>query len=544
MARVWNPATREYEEDGQPDVRPTSPPIVADFVPNPVARPLNGRPIDTAPDEVYPSDLAPVHSGGFTGSDAPFASTEASTALPDPAPEPAPGTSVGDALIANTDKLDANAQAYRASLGAAVPPAAPVAPSGPPPMVVTGTSNTTQTSQKVMTDEEKAAQAALGTTAMKEEELAGKRADKEKELAAKNLQITQQANKNIADAQADTDRQVAAQEKAISQLENIVTAKRAQLEARPLRSFFVGKRPAAEFVAAISGAVGAYVAVRSGSGRNFAKESIDKAIDRDFKEQAFLIEHDKELLNLAKQDVQAATLKKTAMLHELQIKKVGLLDVADRMRSEELAAHGVKTADIAKDEKILAIRKKRQEEEAELWKGLRKDVTKSSTVQRQPMPTGAGGLSENSIIGPDGKPLGMAPDKKVAQEASAGIAGYTNFTRAAKKYRNMIRDNGSEFSGAGAGKMNAIQTELLLAVRDSNTGLGSLDKGLQEVVEKLVPTASGWTGTFSNNARMVAQLDEAMRLADQKLQTRLASAGVGNPAIAADIRKRALMSSQ
>lgn len=453
------------------------------------------------------------------------------------------GTPEGDKLIAAADQLDANAKSYQASLPQSQAPAAPARPVGPPPMVVTGASSTTQTSEKQMRPEEALAQGRLETDAEEEASLAGQRADKEKELASKNLQITQQANKDIAAAQAETDRQVAAQEKAISQLENIVAAKRAQLEARPLQSFFVGKRPAAEFVAAISGAVGAYVAVRSGSGRNFAKESIDKAIDRDFKEQEFRIANDKELLALAKQDVQAAQLKKTAMLHELQIKKVGLLDVAERMRAEELASHGVKVADIAKDEKILAIRKKRHEESAELWKGLRRDVTRSSTVQRQPLlPAAAGGVNENSIMGPDGKTLGIAPDKKVAQEASAGIAGYTNFTRAAKQYLDMIDKHGSELAGKGRGDLEALQAELLFAVRDSNTGLGSLDKGLQDVVEKLIPDATGLSGTFTSKANMVAKLSRAMKLADGKLQTRLASAGVGNPAIAADIRKRAMMS--
>jgi hypothetical protein len=140
-------------------------------------------------------------------------------------------------------------------------------------------------------------------------------------------------------------------------------------------------------------------------------------------------------------------------------------------------------------------------------------------------------------MGPGGQPLGVAQTEKGAGETSAAIAGYTNFRVGAERLRDQIQRHGSEFTGKVAGEMDAQKTELLLAVRDSNTGLGALDKGLVTTVEGLVPDMTGWSGTFSNNARAIAKLNKAIQLADDKMRAKLDAQGLDGARLLPAIRR-------
>lgn len=528
MARVWNPNKLLYEDDGQPTTLPTSPPVVVDMVPSASVRPMTGAPVDTAPDPVTASDLV-------VGAPDPLALSPAQQAEsldPGPIVEDPAVTTAGDALIDNADQLAANSANYKKSLG--VPPAVTAAPgsSAPTGMVTTGQTSTTQTARKVMTPEEKAAQAKLDGMAGEEGSLSGQRSDEEKKLAGKNLEITKSANRDIAAAQAEADRQVAAQNQVIARLEDHVAKKRAALESRPLTSFFDPSRRTgfASFVAAISGAVGTYAAARSG-GKNFAQERIDKAIDREWKEQKDQIENDRGLLSLAKQDVAAAEAKKKGMFYDLQIKKVALLDAADRTRSEELAAHGLATADIAKDEKLLAIRKKREVEVADLWKGLRKEVQTSTTTQKTPAATLAAQAASNPLAIYDGSGRYLGDSKsgpETAKSAREALGGHAKFNSSANQLLALIEKNGgTAWSGEDAGKMSSLHGALIGAARTALfPGGGTLDEGFVKLLDKMVEDPSGFSAKPRLKAQMVAKLTQTQRAVDDATKAALGAAGL------------------
>lgn len=500
----YNPATgRMEDEEGRPALGAGS--SFLDQAP----------PSDVRPEDLQkPFDLGP--GGGPTMAEAMLASKglppPAAPAVSDPLPPADPAADPGKPLPG------------------APPPTGGAAPPLPKPsMAVTGTSTTrTESSQKtVMGEGEKEARAKLAETRQGAEGLVERKAEHEREARQGELTIAQQTNQEIAAAEAAAAEQRKKDEETVGRL----NARKDDLVKRygngEIKDLFARKGHAASFMAAVAEGFGAFGAALAGT-ENTASKVIARAIENDYQVQKENLAKDREMIAIAKEDAAAHRQVMQDRDLALRTKKVALYDKAIRMRQEEGARMGLSAVDLEKDAETLKLKEAWAKEEADLQAQFREVVTKggSTTTQRAPtVAAGAGAVSGKTVIGPGGQPIGEAQDEKTARDLSAGLAGYANFRRLALQYRDKIAKHGSELYGKTAGEMEADQGELLMAVRDTNSGLGSLDKGLVEVVSKIIPDATGVSGTLSSKAAMVAKIDRAVQIADQKVKSKLDAAG-------------------
>jgi hypothetical protein len=219
------------------------------------------------------------------------------------------------------------------------------------------------------------------------------------------------------------------------------------------------------------------------------------------------------------------------MYHDLQIKKVALLDAAERQRNEDLAAHGLATADINRDAKMLAIRKKRDVEVADLWKGLRKDVQTATTVQKTPAAMLAAQSASNPLAIYDGEGRYLGDSKsgpEAAKSARDALGGYTKFNSAANQLIALIEKNGgTAWSGEDAGKMSSLHGAIVGAARTALfPGGGTLDEGFVKLLDKMAEDPSGFSSKPRFKAQMIAKLTQTQRAVDDATKATLGSAGI------------------
>jgi hypothetical protein len=403
---------------------------------------------------------------------------------------------------------------------------------------------------KLLSPQEKAAQTELDAVAKaKADAVSGEGTDIARRNAQQTLEGITAANAEAERVEQESAARKAKLEEAATKLDALIEQRSKAYADTDLKGFWVTKSGPAKFAAALGAAVGGYLAGKTG-GRNMALDTIQQAVENDYQIQKDNLAQRRDLLMLSKQDRQAYEERLKNEDAKLRINKLGVYEKAARIQEEKLAKNGVADVDFNKDQTLLGLReiiaKQKQGLGAELYQraveqqkiGLEQQRI---NLERERMkaaqtPTGPTGV----IMGPGGQPIGVAAGgEKQAVETSSAIAGYANFRKFAEDYRNMVQKHGSEFTGKTAGDMDALKTELLLAVRDSNTGLGALDKGLVSTVEGLVPDMTGFSGSFSNNARAIAKLNKAIQLADDKMRAKLDAAGVDGMRMLPAIRRAA-----
>jgi hypothetical protein len=327
---------------------------------------------------------------------------------------------------------------------------------------------------------------------------------------------------------------------------------KAREEARnfKMKDMFEGKEGSLVAVALMAG-LGQFAATRSG-GKNGALEQLNAAADRwEARERARY----QQLLDsgtMAERDIDLIDA-------EVKNKKAGLLENLAGMRDgldarflgpEAAAKGGVIQAQLRKDAAALqaeAAEKvaKRAFDERELTvkEGLaaaeiklRGGQTAAAYAQAAESRAGAaaraaagaaGGVAPDQYVhGPGGKPIGVVADKKVAAEVNQSLAGYRGFMEKASRLRDLVAKHGGELTGDVAGEMNALRTALTLDIKNLEQG-GALDEGMVKVVEGMIPDQTGWSGKFlKNNSRAVAQINMALRMADDKIRNRVNAAGL------------------
>lgn len=414
------------------------------------------------------------------------------------------------------------------------PAVSPPLPAARPGLEFAGT--TDKQTSKVQTAAEKAAikeQGGLNTEA--QAQLTGPQAAAEKRNREQELAAQVDANKQLAATEAAHAALVAQQQATTKRLNDYAATKSKEYADSKFSDFWASKSTGAQILATVLSGIG-QVAARTTGGKNLVLDALGGMIDQDFARQKADMAHRKDIMELARTDAGAAEEKLRHLGLELQIKKVGVLEKLARIRQEDLARNGVADAAMAGDAKLLALKQKQNAETIDLQKGLRGEAERTRVMA--PTAPVAGVDPKRTVMGPGGKPIGLATTEKEASDTNKALEGYTNFANSAAEMRKMISQGGSAMSGKRRGQLEALQTSLTFAVKNMEQG-GALDKGLVETVTGLIPDATGWTGTMTSSANMLAKLDKATEIARNKARARLDAAGVGGHALDVVDRARA-----
>jgi len=414
-------------------------------------------------------------------------------------------------------------------------PAPPVAPRPPaPPMgdVVTGqtSSGGTSVKQRVMSPDEKAAQAKLDAIEQKEEGVARQQGAAEARNAGQEYDVTRQTNAEMAaaEAQAETDR--IAKQATLDKLNAHIAQKTEEYAGAKPTNLWDRMSNGAKFLAGLSIFAGGVGAGLTHSGQNQALEQINRAIEDDYQRQKDALTKSKEYLALKREDAAKAEELLRHGDYDLRIKKLGILEKGERMLREQYAKNGMSDAQANTDARIIGIQKQRATETAQLQKefGTEIDRIQQTSTQRAPAASLQAGQTANLVFGPGGKPLGVAATQKGAEETNEAVSGYAAMRKGLNEYRDLIRKHGSDLvlDRDTAGRMDALRANLLFQANHMvNTGV--LRPSEQEYFESMIPKATGWSGTVTSQASMLAKTNEVERQIRERMANHLDQVGVG-----------------
>lgn len=159
-------------------------------------------------------------------------------------------------------------------------------------------------------------------------------------------------------------------------------------------------------------------------------------------------------------------------------------------------------------EKILAIEQMQNSVAQEAWKakqGLAIQVHSAATQDAKLALDRYELGAKLSAAGAGGDPLGApgfsrtqgAPAIKTEEAAKfrESIAARDSLMQAINKMKELKKDSGAEFGwGDSKAEMDALQADMITALKDMKR-LGALDKGTQEISEKLIPGSTDFRGS-------------------------------------------------
>lgn len=97
------------------------------------------------------------------------------------------------------------------------------------------------------------------------------------------------------------------------------------------------------------------------------------------------------------------------------------------------------------------------------------------------------------VTGPDGKAVFRARSPEEAKEAKERMTAVRDVMAKSKRLESLIAEGRAVPGGERSGQMAALQAKIVIAVNHAEK-LGALDKGTQELVERMLPTGYGALG--------------------------------------------------
>ncbi len=357
MPMKFNPATGQYEDDGTgagavPGIAGVSPPIEVDLhATNPIDYAKQVEPFPVT----EPAPPAPTKSfeqmRGMTSQGEP-AAAEPPPGAPGAGGQfwstntPAPG------VVGKEDAAPAEPNPFQ------LPPAAPAGPAAAPINIGADvkTERVKQSKQALAgqagvlaAEGEKAGLAArqgdLNIANAKDEAMAAR------EEAAQKAQMRADEMQQRLDNRARLDAANAERDRIIADAQKQSTA-----------DYWSDKPAGAKVLADFASAAGTYVAIKTGSGINFAQQTIDKAFARDDAKKQQILKNSIYRAGLKGQDAKDAY---EFGLQEISLRKSAVLDKLADERAAKLAARGVPAAEIQKDAMINAAKETAAQKKAD-----------------------------------------------------------------------------------------------------------------------------------------------------------------------------------
>lgn len=319
-------------------------------------RPLTGVPIETYPDVVDSSamqrdtsDPNKPYASAVPLSGRAVGTGTAALTPPGQGSTPMIGLSgpavptAGEAMIAALPQMGAGSGPMNSELEAPSPEAiAPAAPA-PPPITIGPVTETTSTRLGAGV---KAAQADQVVAAGEAAKIAGRAGDVGIANARESAGVvaSEEATKDAARAaDAQSRLELAAKRDAIyGERDRILD----DAEKTSLKGYWTDKSAGAHVLANFASALGTYVAIRSGSGRNYAQETLDRDMARDDAAKQMRLKQSIYRAGLKGADADRAFEYGT---QELSLRKADMLGKLADHRASVLAQHGVAAAEIARD---------------------------------------------------------------------------------------------------------------------------------------------------------------------------------------------------
>lgn len=228
--------------------------------------------------------------------------------------------------------------------GAPLPlPAAPAAAPAPPPVNIGADVSTerTKVSKEALAGQAEQLAASRGAEgiAAREGELGKKKAQDAADAAIEEAKQKEAFRQIEAQGRVDLKQKLDA---AYAERDRIIEDAQKQSTA----DYWSDKPAGAHALAMFSSALGTYVAIKSGSGKNYAQEEFDRVLARDDAKKQQILKNQIYRAGLKGQEAKDAY---DYGLQEIALRKSALLDKLADDRAAKLAARGVEAADIQKD---------------------------------------------------------------------------------------------------------------------------------------------------------------------------------------------------